>query len=83
MTNKVKIAQEFMVKDIKKGKRDNISMSWDYDSDKDDIAQRFAVMLYTPEKGQHEHSHIAFTDDEIYKLGLWIDDYLRMKGKIS
>jgi hypothetical protein len=58
-------------------KSDNLSVSWDYDSNKDDLTQRRPVFLYTPwMDNTDDHYHIELTRNQAIVLRDWLNDYL-------
>lgn len=71
----------YMIETVKEGRRDNLSMSWDYDTDASNVTERHAVMLYTPDmEDTSNHEHIEFSDEEAKKLHSWLGRFLEMKG---
>lgn len=81
---KSKIEEKYLIEKIKTGTTDNLSLSCDCDDDYEVVADRFPVMLYTPDMSNtSEHFHISFSDVEAYKLSRWLDKYFKMKGVIG
>lgn len=63
--------------DIRDGDVDNLGISWDYDDDPLDKAQRQAVFLYTPwMKDTNVHYHISLNREEARKLRDWLTDFV-------
>ena len=56
-------------------------MSMDCDVNFENIKNRFACMLFTPDMDNTmEHWHIKLTDKQAVKLRNWLNDFLKMKG---
>jgi hypothetical protein len=56
-----------------------LCISWDYDTDIDDISEHKAVLLYDYDDLHH---HIELTDDQCLVLHIWLSQYLAHKKKI-
>lgn len=75
------LKEKYKVTEIVPDNRDNLSISMDYDDDWDEVQQRFAVMLFTPDMNDTtEHWHIQLDDNQAKKLHSWLGDFLNMKG---
>jgi hypothetical protein len=70
-------SSKYAITDIRKEKRDSISMS----IDEHDEGVIIPVMLYTPEKGKHDHSHIEFSLEQAMALRDWLNCYLALTDK--
>jgi len=59
-----------------------LSISWDvHESDFEDVADRFACILYTPDMSDKMiHHHIELTDEQAVSLRDWLIAYLDMKA---
>lgn len=69
---------KFGITKISKGKIDNLSISWDYESDPDDKTQRRPIFLFTPNMDNtNEHFHIELTRKQARVLSKWLIDYLK------
>lgn len=66
-----------LAENIRSGKCETLSVSWDYDDDANDIKQRKAILLYVPDISSHEHEHIELSQAEARKLRNWLDRFLK------
>jgi hypothetical protein len=67
-------SDRYAITGIKEERRDSISISIDEHNEGEIIP----VILYTPLKGDHEHSHIEFTLEQAMKLRDWLNSYLAL-----
>lgn len=71
-------ADKYGITKIIRGNRDNLSISWDYETDPDDTKQRRPILLYTPNmENTSEHFHIELTRKQARALSEWLIDYLK------
>ena len=61
---------------VKGGKLNNLSISWDYESDPDDKSQRVPSLLVTPNRKKFEHYHIDLNRKQAKKLKNWLTWFL-------
>lgn len=65
---------------IRKGKFDNLMISWDSESDENDKDTRYPVFLYTPNMNDKmDHYHIELNKKQAEKLRDWLTCYLEDK----
>ena len=75
------LKEKHRVESIIPDKIDNLSISIDFDDNWDEIAQRFPVILFTPDMNNTaEHWHIRLSDNQAIHLNKWLDEFLKMKG---
>jgi len=68
--------------DIIRTKCNNLQIGWDYESDPENIKERFAVMLYTPWMGDTtNHYHIPFNLKQAKTLHKWLGEFIKEKEK--
>ena len=62
---------------LRDGRRDNLSINWDYEDNADDKAQRFPVLFFTPDmENTREHYHIQLDRDKAKVLRDWLTEFL-------
>lgn len=59
---------------------EHLGVSWDYDTDPDDLSQRTATLFYIPDKTHHTHYHISLSDAQCADLRDWLSAYLEVKN---
>lgn len=75
------IKKKHMIKRIKKGRRDNLSLSADSYHSFEKVRNRYPVILYTPDmENTNEHFHIKLNTKEARELRNWLNEFLKMKG---
>lgn len=64
----------------------NLIIHWDYETDPDNLAERFPVLFYTPhmkdldDHGCPHHDHIPLTLPQAKKMKDWLDNFLDEVG---
>lgn len=63
---------------IKRGRMDNLQISWDYDTNPN---YRYPVFLFTPDMDDTDtHYHIQLTRSDAVQLAGWLRSYIRDTG---
>lgn len=69
----------FGITDITKGKRDQISISWDTDTNPENEKERYIVLLFIPDADKFEHHHVPLSNKQAKVLHKWLGDFLEGK----
>lgn len=73
-------ASKYGSTEIKKGRIDNLGISWGYDIDPE---KRFPILFFTPDMtDKNTHYHIQLTTAQARNLKQWLDDFLRENEKL-
>ena len=68
---------KFGITKIREGQTNNLDISWDYENDPNDLKQRKAVFLFTPDmKNAMEHYHIELDQQQANVLRKWLNQFL-------
>ncbi len=74
-------SKKFGSTEIKKGRIDNLGISWGYDIDP---KKRFPILFFTPDMTDtNTHYHIQLTTNQARVLKKWLDEFLRENEKLA